>query len=96
MPSCSSRRTAGAAFQNRPTNGTGVCLSAHSRPGTIKLPFWVKLERKGNQFTAYYSSNGVTWTKQPVNEEITTYQASNPQTIPMPAYVYIGVAADQP
>jgi hypothetical protein len=80
------------AFQDRPVNKSGVCLTAHSRSGTISLPFWVKVERKGNQFTGYFSTDGVTWVKQPVDEEMTTYQTPNPQTIPMPDNVYIGLA----
>jgi hypothetical protein len=79
-------------FQDRPINKSGVCLSAHSRPGTISLPFWVKVERKGNLFTAYYSTDGGTWIKHPVDEDVTTYQTPNPQTIQMPPSVCIGLA----
>ncbi len=80
------------AFQNRSFNQTGYCLTAHSYPGAVSLPYWVKIERKGNQFTAYHSFDGVNWIKQPVNEDVVSYQASNPQTINMPASVYIGLA----
>lgn len=80
------------AFQDRPTNGTGSCLTAHSPVGRIKLPFWVKVERKGDLFTGYYSTNGTAWVQQPVNEEVTTYQTTNPKAISMPPTVYIGLA----
>ena len=43
---------------------------------------WVKVERTGNTFNAYYSSDGTTWTPNPWN----------PQTITMGAGVYIGLA----
>jgi hypothetical protein len=43
---------------------------------------WVKVERIGNVFNAYYSTDGVTWTPNPWN----------PQTITMGANIYIGLA----
>jgi hypothetical protein len=79
------------AFQNRPTTG-GACVSAHSATGTITLPFWVKIERKGNLITAYYSADGKAWTKQPDTENTGTDASPNPQTIAMGANVYIGLA----
>jgi hypothetical protein len=79
------------AFQNRPTAG-GSSFSAHSATGTITLPFWVKLERKGNQITAYYSADGKAWTVQPSTENTGTDASPNPQTINMSANVYIGLA----
>jgi hypothetical protein len=78
------------AFQNRPTTA-GASVSAHSNTNAITLPFWVKLERKGNQFTASYSTNGTTWTKQPDTENTGTDASPNPQTINMGANVYIGL-----
>jgi hypothetical protein len=80
------------AMQTRPTNGTGVCLTAHSRTGVVGTPIWVKLQRRGDQFTAYYSHDGQTWIQQPDNEEVTTYQTTNPTTISMPTAVCIGLA----
>lgn len=80
------------AFQNRPDDGSGVCLTAHSGPGAISLPHWIKLERRGNQFTAYHSADGIRWIKQPDDEDVVSYQSPNPQTIEMPATVYIGLA----
>jgi hypothetical protein len=46
------------------------------------IPMWVKVERVGNVFNAYYSSDGITWTPNPWN----------PQTITMRTNVYIGLA----
>ncbi|MGE5297211.1 MAG: LamG-like jellyroll fold domain-containing protein, partial [Solirubrobacterales bacterium] len=80
------------AFQTRPTNGTGVCLTAHCSPGAVAPPIWVKLQRRGDQFTASYSYDGQTWIVQPDNEEVTSYQTTNPTTIYMPTAVYVGLA----
>ncbi|MEN6428226.1 MAG: LamG-like jellyroll fold domain-containing protein, partial [Phycisphaerales bacterium] len=79
------------AFQNRPTTGANA-VSAHSGIGAITLPIWVKVERKGNQFTAYYSQDGTTWTKQPDTENTGTDRSPNPQTIGMGNSAYIGLA----
>jgi len=79
------------AFQNRFTVG-GTARSAHSNPGTITFPLWVKVERKGNQFTASYSTDGKTWTIQPATENTGTDRSPNPQTIVMASAVYIGMA----
>ena len=78
------------AFQNRPTAG-GTSYSAHSDISQIALPFWVKLERKGNQITASYSTNGTTWTVQPATENTGTDASPNPQTISMGASIFIGM-----
>jgi hypothetical protein len=80
------------AFQNRPNNHSGTCLSAHSSRGAVSLPCWVKLERKGNQFTGSYSVDGINWVQQPDNENTEANRSPNPQTINMPASVYIGLA----
>jgi hypothetical protein len=79
------------AFQNRFTTG-GTARSAHSNPGTITGPLWVKVERKGNQFTASYSTDGKVWTIQPADENTGTDRSPNPQTIVMGSTVYIGMA----
>ncbi|MCL5281699.1 MAG: discoidin domain-containing protein [Planctomycetes bacterium] len=79
------------AFQNRPTVG-GSAVSAHSNPGMITFPLWVKIERKGNLFTASYSTDGKTWTVQPATENTGTDKSPNPQTISMASTVYIGMA----
>ncbi len=80
------------AFQNRPTNQTGDCLSAHSYPGEVALPYWVKIERRGSQFTGYHSFNGVNWIRQSDTEDTGPDASPNPQTIRMPAHVYVGLA----
>jgi len=79
------------ALQDRPVTD-GTPLSAHSATGAITLPFWVKIERKGNQFTAYYSPDGKAWTKQPDTENTGTDASRNPETINMVANAYIGLA----
>jgi len=80
------------AFQNRPVDGSSACFSAHSLPGAVTLPYWVKLERRGNQFTGYYSPNGVKWIRQPDTENPEADVSPNPQTIDMPSSVWIGLA----
>ena len=48
----------------------------------LHTPVWLRIDRKGDQFSAFYSSDGVTWTKL----------AWSPQTVPMPETVCIGLA----
>ncbi len=79
------------AFQNRPSTA-GASFSAHSGTNAITLPFWVKLERKGNQITASYSTDGKAWTVQPATENTGTDASPNPQTIAMGTSVYVGLA----
>ena len=68
----------GVAFQRRAVTAG---LSAHTA-GTVaaKAPYWVKLVRSGNMFTAYQSANGTTWTKV------------GSATINMITNVYVGLA----
>ncbi len=62
------------------TSDTAVVTTEQT---AIKAPYWVKLERTGNDFKGYYSADGVTWKAM----------AWNPQTITMAAQtVYIGLA----
>jgi regulation of enolase protein 1 (concanavalin A-like superfamily) len=79
------------AFQNRPTTG-GASFSAHSAASQATLPFWVRLEKKGNQITAYYSADGKTFTKQPDTENTGADKSANPVTINMTGTVYVGLA----
>jgi len=65
-------------FTNRTT--TGGSTSAQSLTGKT-LPYWVKLTRSGNTFTAAASPDGVSW-----------MQVGTPRTISMAAAVYIGLA----
>jgi regulation of enolase protein 1 (concanavalin A-like superfamily) len=49
----------GLAFQRRTsTNGT----SSHTSGGGGTAPYWVRISRSGNTFTAYVSTNGSSWT----------------------------------
>jgi Tol biopolymer transport system component len=78
-------------FQNRPTTG-GNTVGTYSDPGTITLPFWVKVERKGTNFTGYYSQDGVNWIKQPGTESTGVDRSANPVRLAMTGPVYIGLA----
>jgi len=78
------------ALQNRPTRG-GASVSAHSATNAITLPFWVKVERQGNQLTGYYSEDGVNWIQQPDDENTGGDASPNPQTINMIGSVYVGL-----
>lgn len=49
----------GAAFQQRATAGGATVNNVASG---IASPYWVRLVRSGNTFTAYRSPDGVTWT----------------------------------
>ncbi len=79
------------AFQNRPT-AAGSAFSAHSATGLVTPPFWVRVVRKGNEFTAYYSTDGTNWVIQPDTENTGGDASKNPVTIPMGASVCIGLA----
>jgi len=48
----------------------------------LHAPVWVRISRQGDQFSAFYSSDGVTWTSM----------VWSPQTISMPDTVYVGLA----
>jgi hypothetical protein len=56
----------GGAFQNRATTGlnmgTNDATSNTNSTGVIAPPYWVKLERVGDTFNGYTSSDGNTWT----------------------------------
>src|SRR5439155_13883356 len=52
--------TRGLAFQTRSAIGGTTTSTA----GPIKAaPWWVRLDRAGNTFTAYQSADGITWTR---------------------------------
>jgi hypothetical protein len=59
---------------------TGSMVSIATKTGLV-APYWVRLNRTGNSFAAYHSSNGTTWTKLSTNK-----------TISMAASAYIGTA----
>jgi regulation of enolase protein 1 (concanavalin A-like superfamily) len=48
----------GVAFQRRLTTGGS---SSHTAGASARAPYWVRLTRSGNTFTAYQSVNGTTW-----------------------------------
>ncbi|MBN2163404.1 MAG: family 43 glycosylhydrolase [Pontiellaceae bacterium] len=68
----------GLSFQWRSSDGG---TTSYSNAGGVSAPHWVKLERHGNAFTAYRSTDGTTWTQQ-----------GTAQTISMGSTVYIGLA----
>jgi hypothetical protein len=77
----------GLAFQYRDKSG-----NSHSEHGVdnVTAPYWVRLVRRGDEFTGYHSPDGVTWTaKDPSGAE---GDAMNPVTIKMGPNVYIGLA----
>jgi hypothetical protein len=76
----------GCRFQGRlslTAEATSDASAATPEQRAIRAPYWVKIERDGsNNFNGYYSSDGVNWHAM----------AWNPQNIPMPTNVYIGLA----
>jgi hypothetical protein len=76
----------GVHYQARLTSGAGAtsdtALTLPTSQTTLPIPAWVKVERNGNAFNAYYSTDGTTWIANPWN----------PQTITMGATAYIGLA----
>ncbi len=70
----------GISFQRRP--GTGQDSANTDAPG-FAAPYWVKLTRTGNVFTAQHSADGETWVDIPVSPAL---------EIPMANNVYIGLA----
>jgi serine/threonine protein kinase len=48
----------------------------------LRAPVWIRMERKGDQFSAFYSSDGTTWTPM----------VWSPQKVSMPHSAYIGLA----
>ncbi|MGE5296468.1 MAG: hypothetical protein ACM3VT_16735, partial [Solirubrobacterales bacterium] len=69
----------GASFQRRPTS-SGNSENTDSTV-LISMPYWVKLDRTGDKFSAYLSPDGTTWT-----------QLGTSITITMPSAALIGLA----
>jgi hypothetical protein len=69
----------GASFQRR-LAADGSSSNSDS-PTLVAPPYWVKIERVGNDFSGYISPDGQTWT-----------QLGTTQTIAMTDPVYIGLA----
>jgi hypothetical protein len=81
------RSSHGLAFQYRDKSG-----NSHSEHGVdnATAPYWVKLVRRGDEFTGYHSPDGVIWTMK----DSSGYEANamNPVTIEMDPNVCIGLA----
>lgn len=77
----------GACYQARITRAGSVLSDtpvATVQQKAVRAPVWIKIERKGNQFRAYYATDrgGAVWVPM----------AWKPPTIAMPRTVYIGLA----
>jgi hypothetical protein len=70
----------GASFQRRIVADLASTNADNSAPGVV-APYWVKIERKGNDFSGFMSADGVEWK-----------QLGTPVTIAMADPVYIGLA----
>jgi hypothetical protein len=70
----------GAIFQTRSTAGASASTIASATTG-VYPPYWLRLQRSGNQFTAFVSPDGTTWT-----------QLGSSQTIAMSQTIDIGLA----
>ena len=68
----------GVVFQARPTTG-GASTTITYGP-QVKAPYWVRLVRAGNTFSAYASPDGTNWT------------SLGQTTISMASQVYVGLA----
>jgi len=67
----------GLAFQRREATGAS---SVNTAGASVVAPYWVRLVRAGNAFSAYSSPDGATWT------------LVGTDTIPMASTVYVGLA----
>ncbi len=67
----------GAAFQRRVSTAGA---STHTAGASVTAPYWVRLTRKGNVFTGYTSTDGLSWTQVGTD------------TISMVPGVYVGLA----
>jgi RHS repeat-associated protein len=67
-------------IQERTSTGGSTSSQQYTGPGGS--PYWLKLTRSGNSFTAYVSSDGMNWT-----------EAGSTQTITMAQNAYVGVFA---
>ena len=74
----SSGEDKGTSFQRR--TSTGSSSSAYTPGNNIIPPYWMKVVRNGNDFTAYISNDGNNWSQQ-----------GSAVTISMNSSVYIGL-----
>jgi hypothetical protein len=51
--------SSGVSFQRRTTTDG---ISAHTTTSGLAVPYWVRVTRVGDVFTAYRSADGSTWT----------------------------------
>lgn len=75
----------GVSYHIRSTTGGRVTTDDHvatPEQTALRAPVWIRLEREGDHFSAFTSSDGVTWT--PI--------VWGPQQVSMPPSVYIGLA----
>ncbi len=75
----------GCRYQARLTTDVAAVSDtsvATAEQTALSAPHWVKIERMGNDFNGYYSTDGENWTSM----------SWNPQTIAMTPNVYIGLA----
>jgi len=61
-------------FSSRPA--VGAAASTTSDPAAVTLPHWLRLQRDGDAFSAYHSSDGVTWS--PVGTTVKIGMGSTP------------------
>jgi len=73
----------GAGFESFQWRQNSGGSSAHASTTEVVplVPHWIKVVRSGDEFSGYYSPDGVSWTQQ-----------GNTVTIPMSDGVYIGLA----
>jgi hypothetical protein len=69
----------GYSFQRRLTTD-GAASADDGTPPTITTPYWVKIQRVGDNFSGYISADGKTWKQQ-----------GTTQSIKMTGPVYIGI-----
>jgi len=79
------------SFQNRQIIAE-TSYQASSNIDAITLPLLVRVVRQGNNFTGYYSENGINWIQQPDDENTGDDASPNPVTIVMSQNIYIGLA----
>jgi len=77
------------AFQHRLSPG-GTAISAHSSTGAVTFPLWVKVERRGNNFTGYYSQDGQNWAVSAPDDA--SSNSTNPIRVVMEGDDYVGLA----
>ncbi len=74
----------GVTFQTRSEAGAVMSDAYMATPeqNALHAPVWLRIQRKGNQFSVFYSSDGAAWIPM----------VWSPQTISVPNRVHIGLA----